>query len=55
MNSDSLCKYEFLKTHPNSNLMDLSGKYVMLGLFDMHAHIAGVKKTLLTKNIQKIC
>lgn len=44
VNSISLYKYEFLKMYPNSSLMDLSGKYVMPGLFDMHAHIAGVKK-----------
>ena len=37
-------KYYFSKNYPNSSLIDLSGKYMMPGLFDMHAHVAGVKK-----------
>jgi imidazolonepropionase-like amidohydrolase len=28
----------------STNLIDLTGKYIMPGLFDMHAHIAGVRK-----------
>jgi imidazolonepropionase-like amidohydrolase len=37
-------KYTFSKNYPNSSLIDLSGKYMIPGLFDMHAHVAGVKK-----------
>ncbi|MDF0680734.1 MAG: amidohydrolase family protein [Candidatus Nitrosocosmicus sp.] len=37
-------KYYFYKNYTNSVLIDLSGKYIIPGLFDMHAHVAGVMK-----------
>ena len=44
INKDSPDKYYFYKKYPNSVLIDLSGKYIIPGLFDMHAHVAGVMK-----------
>jgi imidazolonepropionase-like amidohydrolase len=44
IDKDSPDKYYFYKNYPNSVLIDLSGKYVIPGLFDMHAHVAGVMK-----------
>ena len=44
MDKNSSNKYVLSKNYPNSSLIDLSGKYVIPGLFDMHAHVAGVKK-----------
>jgi len=41
---DIIDKFYFHKKYPNSTLIDLSGKYVLPGLFDMHAHVAGVLK-----------
>ena len=29
---------------PNGRVLNLTGKYIMPGLFDMHAHVAGVRK-----------
>ncbi len=44
IDKDGLNKHYFYKNYPNSILIDLSGKYIVPGLFDMHAHVAGVKK-----------
>ncbi|HSA74803.1 MAG TPA: amidohydrolase family protein [Candidatus Nitrosocosmicus sp.] len=44
IHKNSTDKYDFSKNYPNSSLIDLSGKYMIPGLFDMHAHVAGVKK-----------
>ena len=44
IDKDSPDKYYFYKKYPNSVLIDLSGKYIIPGLFDMHAHVAGVMK-----------
>ena len=44
IDKDSPDKYYFYKNYPNSVLIDLSGKYIIPGLFDMHAHVAGVMK-----------
>jgi len=35
-------KTNIYESYPNSALIDLSGKYIIPGLFDMHAHVAGV-------------
>ena len=44
IDKDGLNKHYFYKNYPNSVLIDLSGKYIIPGLFDMHAHVAGVMK-----------
>ncbi len=44
IDKDSPGKYYFYKKYTNSVLIDLSGKYIIPGLFDMHAHVAGVMK-----------
>ena len=44
IDKDGLNKHYFYKNYPNSILIDLSGKYIVPGLFDMHAHVAGVNK-----------
>jgi imidazolonepropionase-like amidohydrolase len=41
---DNINKFHYYKKYPNSTLIDLSGKYVLPGLIDMHAHVAGVLK-----------
>jgi len=43
-NDNTQDKHYFYKNYPNSVLIDLSGKYIIPGLFDMHAHVAGVIK-----------
>ncbi|WP_458743096.1 amidohydrolase family protein [Candidatus Nitrosocosmicus sp. T] len=40
----NITKFYFYEKYPNSTLIDLSGKYLLPGLFDMHAHVAGVLK-----------
>jgi imidazolonepropionase-like amidohydrolase len=40
----NITKAYFYEKYPNSTLIDLSGKYLLPGLFDMHAHVAGVLK-----------
>ena len=40
----NITKVYFYEKYPNSTLIDLSGKYLIPGLFDMHAHVAGVLK-----------
>ena len=44
IDKDSPDKYYFYKNYTSSVLIDLSGKYIIPGLFDMHAHVAGVMK-----------
>lgn len=44
IDKDKHNKCDFYKKYPNSALIDLSGKYVISGLIDMHAHVAGVMK-----------
>jgi imidazolonepropionase-like amidohydrolase len=41
---DNLYSNDFNRTQIRVSSLNLSGKYVMPGLFDMHAHIAGVLK-----------
>ena len=43
-NDNTQDKHYFYKNYPKSVLIDLSGKYIIPGLFDMHAHVAGVIK-----------
>ncbi len=45
IDKNNIDKYRFYRNHPNSTLIDLSGKYVIPGLFDMHAHVAGILKS----------
>jgi imidazolonepropionase-like amidohydrolase len=40
----NVTKVYFYEKYPNSTLIDLSGKYLLPGLFDMHAHVAGILK-----------
>jgi imidazolonepropionase-like amidohydrolase len=35
------------------NVLNLAGKYVMPGLFDMHAHVAGVRKNSYNQNFSE--
>ena len=35
------------------NILDLTGKYVIPGLFDMHAHVAGVRKNSYNQNFSE--
>ena len=37
-----VAKHSFYKNHINATLIDLSGKFIIPGLFDTHAHVAGV-------------
>jgi imidazolonepropionase-like amidohydrolase len=41
---DNLYSNDFNRTQIRVSSLNLSGKYVMPGLFDMHAHVAGVLK-----------
>lgn len=38
-------KYRDYYTRHNVNVLNLTGKYIIPGLFDMHAHVAGVLKS----------
>jgi imidazolonepropionase-like amidohydrolase len=35
------------------NILNLTGKYVIPGLFDMHAHVAGVRKNSYNQNFSE--
>jgi imidazolonepropionase-like amidohydrolase len=35
------------------NVVNLTGKYVIPGLFDMHAHVAGVRKNSYNQNFSE--
>ena len=37
----------------NANILNLTGKYVLPGLFDMHAHVAGVRKNSYDQNFSE--
>jgi predicted amidohydrolase YtcJ len=37
-------KYYDYYSHQHLNVLNLTGKYIIPGLFDMHAHVAGVLK-----------
>ena len=51
---DNLYFNDFNRTQIRVSNLNLTGKYVMPGLFDMHAHVAGVRKGLLRSGyIQK--
>ena len=39
----------------NGRVLNLTGKYIMPGLFDMHAHVAGVRKNSYDQVRPKIC
>ncbi len=43
----------FYKNFPNANLIDLSGKYIIPGLFDMHAHVGSVLKNTFNKTFSE--
>jgi imidazolonepropionase-like amidohydrolase len=43
----------FYKNYPNANLVDLSGMYIMPGLFDMHAHVGSVLKNTFNKTFSE--
>ena len=43
----------FYKNYPNANLIDLSGKYLIPGLFDMHAHIGSVLKNTFNRTFSE--
>ena len=43
----------FYKNYPNANLIDLSGKYIIPGLFDMHAHIGSVLKNTFNRTFSE--
>ncbi|HZH38439.1 MAG TPA: amidohydrolase family protein [Bacillales bacterium] len=43
----------FHKNYPNSNLIDLSGMYIIPGLFDMHAHVGSVLKNTFNKTFSE--
>ncbi len=43
----------FHKNHPNANLIDLSGMYIIPGLFDMHAHVGSVLKNTFNKTFSE--
>src|SRR5919198_2091854 len=36
-----------------ANVLNLTGKYIIPGLFDMHAHVAGVKKNSYDQNLSE--
>jgi hypothetical protein len=40
-------KYYDYYSHQPVNVLNLTGKYIIPGLFDMHAHVAGVFKKLI--------
>ncbi len=44
IDEDIINKFHYYEKKPNSTLIDLSGKYVLPGLIDKHAHVAGVLK-----------
>ena len=35
------------------NVLNLTGKYIILGLFDMHAHVAGVRKNSYNQDLSE--
>ncbi|MBA3976830.1 MAG: hypothetical protein H0X50_01370, partial [Nitrosopumilus sp.] len=43
----------FYKNYPNANLIDLPGKYLIPGLFDMHAHIGSVLKNTFNRTFSE--
>ncbi len=43
----------FYKIYPNANLIDLSGMYIIPGLFDMHAHVGSVLKNTFNKTFSE--
>ena len=46
-------KTNIYESYPNSTLIDLSGKYIIPGLFDMHAHVAGVLNNSFNKTLSE--
>lgn len=43
----------FYKKYPDANLIDLSGMYIIPGLFDMHAHVGSVLKDTFNKTFSE--
>src|SRR5919106_3590555 len=41
------------ETAARVNILNLTGKYVIPGLFDMHAHVAGVRKNSYNQNFSE--
>jgi imidazolonepropionase-like amidohydrolase len=50
---NSVTKANLYKSYPNSNLIDLSDRYIIPGLFDMHAHVAGVLNNSFNKTLSE--
>jgi imidazolonepropionase-like amidohydrolase len=50
---DNLYSNDFNRMQVRVSILNLSGKYVMPGLFDMHAHVAGVLKDSYDHAISK--
>src|SRR5918997_511336 len=48
-NNTSLNNYDIYSFEPK-NVVDLTGKYIIPGLFDMHAHVANVRKNSYNQN-----
>ena len=46
-------KTNIYESYPNSTLIDLSGKYIIPGLFDMHAHVTGVINNSFNKTLSE--
>ena len=42
--ADSGKYHDYYYSRHNVNVLNLTGKYIIPGLFDMHAHVAGVLK-----------
>lgn len=42
--ADNSKYHDYYYSRNNANVLNLTGKYIMPGLFDMHAHVAGVLK-----------
>ena len=51
--TNGVTKINIYKSYPNSNLIDLSGKYIIPGLFDIHAHVAGVLNNSFNKTLSE--
>jgi imidazolonepropionase-like amidohydrolase len=48
-NNTSLSSYD-IHSFATKNVIDLTGKYIIPGLFDMHAHVANVRKNSYNQN-----
>ena len=48
-----IAKHRFYNNYPNITLIDLSGKFIIPGLFDSHAHVAGVLENSFNKTFSE--